>query len=459
MYKQIASSFRDPSGIVYFEDGVPCRKVNLCYKDNYDFLYNSGLYDELISSGLLIPHIEIKSGEEQFYKIIKPEIIPFISYPYEWCFSQLKEAALLTLKIQKLALRRNMSLKDCSAYNIQFVGPRPVFIDTLSFEKYVQNTPWVAYRQFCQHFIAPLALMGFVDVRLNHLLKSYIDGLPLDMVSSLLPFSSRFDINLFLHIHMHAKAQKYGARSTSLNNNAEGGKFSLSSFYGLIDSLELLIRGIKWNRSKTRWSSYYIEQESYTPEAVSHKKQIVDKFIDKVRPRTTWDLGANTGMFSRIAASKGIYTISCDFDPVCVENNHLALLNSKETNILPLLLDVSNLSPGIGWENRERMSFIERGPADLVMGLALIHHLAISNNLPFNKISDFFKSICNTLIIEFVPKDDKMVQRLLNRRVDIFKNYSQEYFEKEFVKDFTINEAIKINGSQRTLYLMRRKKE
>jgi len=457
MRKQIGGSFRDPSGSVYLDDGVLYREVSLGYKGNYDLFLSSGLYEELASSGLLIPHLETNNAEEKVYKIIKPKAVPFISYPYEWCFSQLKEAALLTLKIQKLALRRGMSLKDCSAYNIQFIGPKPVFIDTLSFEKYVKNTPWVAYRQFCQHFIAPLALMGFVDVRLNQLLKSYIDGLPLDLADSLLPLSKKLNINLFLHIHLHAKAQKYGAGLRSLNNNGKSGNFSLSSFYGLIDSLESLVRRIKWNQGKTRWSSYYVKQESYSSEAMKHKKRIVDEFIEKTRPRIIWDLGANTGVFSRIASGKGIYTLSCDIDPVCVEKSYLASVENKEDNILSLLLDVSNLSPGIGWENRERASFVDRGPADLVIGLALIHHLAIANNLPLDKVSSFFSKICKVLIIEFVPKDDEMAGVLLAGRNDIFKNYTQECFETAFMGDFIIEQAVKINDSKRTLYLMRRK--
>ena len=456
MNKQAVSSFRDPSGSVYYENDILYRRVNSCYKDNYSLLFSSGLYDELVSSGLMVSHIEVKNGEDPVYKIIRPEIVSFVSYPYEWCFSQLKEAALLTLKIQKLALKHRMSLKDCSAYNIQFIGSRPVFIDTLSFEKYV-DTPWVAYRQFCKHFLVPLALMGFVDVRLSQLLKSYIDGLPLDLAVSLLPFSSRFNIGLLLHIYMHSKAQKYSSSVSLVTNKVKGRKFSLNSFYGLIDSLESLIMGIKWKPDKTRWGDYYDRKESYTPRAIAHKKIIVDELIAKVNPNIVCSLGANTGLFSRIVSTKGIYTISTDFDPVCVENNYLEALKNKETNILPLLLDVSNPSPGIGWEGRERASFIERRLVDLVTAFALIHHLAISNNLSFGKISNFLKKISKILIIEFVPKDDEMIKRMLAFREDIFKDYTQECFEKEFAEDFIIDEVVRINDSKRTLYLMHRK--
>jgi len=460
MLKQVTGSFRDPSGIVYFENGILYRQVNLYYKENYDFLFSSGLYDELISSGFMVSHIEVKGSEGPIYKIIKPETIPFVSYPYEWCFSQLKEAALLTLKIQRLALKYGMSLKDCSAYNVQFRGAKPVFIDTLSFEKYSQNIPWDAYRQFCQHFVAPLVLMGFVDVRLNQLLKSYIDGLPLDLVSSLLPLSSRFNINLLLHIYLHASAQTNSKNIPLLNEKVGSNKFSLNSFYGLIDSLESLLLRIKWKPKRNQWSTYYENGVSYTSEALSHKKRIVSGFLDKAKPNTVWDLGANTGVFSHVSAGKGIYTVFFDFDPACVESNYLTLSEEKEgENILPLLIDICNPTPGIGWEGQERMSFLERGPVDAVMMLALIHHLAIANNLPLEKISHLLRKICKWLIIEFVPKDDEMVKKLLVSRKDIFNNYTQEYFEKEFAKDFIINETVKINDSRRTLYLMRRKEE
>jgi hypothetical protein len=453
----VPASFRDPSGSVYYEDGILYRRVNPCYKENYDLFFNSGLYHKLVSSGLIIPHVEIKNNEISIYKVLKPELIPFISYPYEWCFSQLKEAALLTLKIQKFALGYGMSLKDCSLYNIQFLGPKPVFIDTLSFEKCISNHPWVAYGQFCRHFLAPLALMGMVDIRLGQLLKSYIDGLPLDLSALLLPYSGRFNIGLLLHIYMHSRAERTGLGVSSVNGRVKNSKFGINSFYGLVDNLESTIQGIRWKPFKTNWVDYYLKKESYSSQSINHKRQIIEEMLHKISPRTVCDLGANIGLFSRIFSSKGIYTVSTDLDPVCVEGNYLYALEHKEKDILPLLLDVVNPSPAIGWENGERDSFIERGPFDLVMALALIHHLAISNNVPFGKISFFLKKITQNLIIEFVPKDDAMVQEMLIFREDIFKEYTQENFENEFGKYFSIDQAVRINDSKRILYLMHRK--
>ncbi len=451
-----AGSFRDPSGFLFFRDGTLYRQINKYYKENYDLLIGSGLYDKLVKEELLIPHEEAKLSfalSEQAYKAIKPERVPFISYPHEWCFSQLKDAALTTLKIQKFALDYGMSLKDCSAYNIQFHKGKPVFIDTLSFEKYKEGEPWVAYRQFCQHFLAPLALMKYKDIRLNQLFRIYIDGVPLDLAASLLPVRTRFSFSLLSHIHIHAKSQKHYADKTVKPARHQVKKFA---FLGLVDNLQTAVKKLTWKAAGTEWGDYY-QDTNYTSSAQQHKKELVQDYIEKLRPGNVWDLGANNGFFSRIASDRDIPIVAFDIDPVAVELDYLECRQKKETQLLPLLLDLTNPSPGIGWKNEERMSFIERGPADMVMALALIHHLAISNNVPLVNIAEFFHHICKTLIIEFVPKNDSQVQRLLATREDIFPYYTQQDFEKEFSGYFDILESHSIKESERTLYLLHRK--
>jgi hypothetical protein len=449
----VPSSFRDPSGFVFDENGLIYRQVNLSYKENYEFFVNSGIYEALLKDELIIPHREV--GTEiarpaEAYKVIQPEEIPFLSYPYEWSYSQLKDAALTTLKIQKKALEFGMSLKDSSAYNIQFRKGKPIFIDTLSFEKYREGQPWVAYRQFCQHFLAPLALMSCRDIRLSQLLRIYIDGIPLDLASRLLPFNTRFNFALLSHIHFHAKSQKHFADKPL---HISGYKMSRLSFLALLDNLISAVEKSQWRVPDTEWGDYY-EDTNYSPDAFQHKQELVAEFLGKINPRNVWDIGANIGLFSRIASNRGILTISFDNDPVAVENNYLECVKRREVNILPLLIDLANPSPGAGWENQERMSFLERGPADAVFALALIHHLAISNNLPLGRISEFFSRICKSLIIEFVPKSDSQVQRLLSTREDIFPGYTQQAFELEFDKYFTNQHCVKVKDSERVLYLM-----
>ncbi len=454
----LPASFRDPSGFLFYRDGLIYRQINTAYKENYNHLMDSSLYDTLVKSGLLIPHKEVDITPEESsdaYKVIKPQPIAFVSYPYEWSFSQLKKAALTTLEIQKKAFDFGMSLKDCSAYNIQFMHGKPLLIDTLSFEKYIEGQPWVAYRQFCQHFLAPLALMSYKDIRLNQLFRIYIDGVPLDLATRLAPLRTWFKIPILMHIHLHAKSQqKYANKGIRADNS----RMSRLAFAGLIDSLETTIKKLRWEPKGTEWADYY-EDINYSDNALEHKKNLVAEFLDQINPKSVWDLGANDGMFSRIASDRGITTISFDIDPAAVEKNYLKCIEKNESNLLPLLLDLTNPSPGIGWQNAERMSFTSRGPADTVLALALIHHLAISNNLPFDRIADFFDKIGNSLIIEFVPKSDSQIQRLLSTREDIFTNYNQYMFEKAFRRYFNLQSVVNIHDSERTLYLMTKRED
>ena len=451
----IPASFRDPSGFLFSKDDLLFRQVNFQYRNHYDHLMQSGLYEALIQSHLLIPHEEVLLDESiapEKYKVLYPEQLSFISYPYEWCFSQLKNAALTTLKIQKVALHYGMTLKDATAYNIQFHQGNPIFIDTLSFEIYKEGNPWIAYRQFCQHFLAPLALMSYKDIRLSQLLKIHLDGIPLDMASILLPRRTYARFGLLSHVHMHAKAQKHYAVSPSQTGQ---GTMSRNGVLGLIESLESTVSGLEWRRFESTWSGYYSEN-NYSRDAMSEKTSFISEALDELKPSTLWDLGANTGVFSRLAAEKGIEIVSIEADPSSAEINYRTCMEKGEKKILPLIADLSNPSPSIGWLNEERNSLLSRGPAGVVLALALIHHLAISNNVPFEKIVECFKKICKYLIIEFVPKSDSQVQRLLETREDIFVHYTQSGFEHAFEKHFSILRTKKIKGSERTLYLMRK---
>ncbi len=361
------ASFRDPSGFIFWRNGTLFRQVNRPYQKDYDHLMQSGLYSSLVQDGLMIAHEEVQeatglSGEA--YRVIKPEPVGFISYPYEWCFSQLKDAALLTLRIQRHALEHGMILKDASAYNIQFFGYQPVLIDTLSFEEYREGEPWVAYRQFCQHFLAPLALMAYTDVRLSQLLRVYLDGIPLDLASRLLPWKTRLNVGLATHIHLHASAQKHYAGEKV--STAARGKMGKMALLGLIDSLEAAVKSLSWKPHGTEWADYY-QVTNYSDQAFEDKKKWVAEFVSRVRPSVVWDLGANTGIFSRIASGQEARTIAFDIDPAAVELNYRECVRAKETNLLPLVLDLTNPSPGLGWANVERQALVDRGEANMVL--------------------------------------------------------------------------------------------
>jgi len=454
---RIKSSFRDPSGFLFTFEGSLYRQINKSYQNEFDKMIDSGLYQKLVEKELLIPHEEVNvesSQPEKCYKTIKPKLIDFISYPYEWSFNQLKDAALTTLEIQKIAMDYGLTLKDSSAYNVQFLNGKPIFIDTLSFEIYQEGQFWKPYRQFCQHFLSPLALMNHKDIRLNQLLKIYIDGIPLDLTSKLLPAKTKTMFSLLAHIHTHSKKQKdYEGKQVDVKKR----KLSKNSFVGVIESLHSAIKKQNISLEKTEWGNYYSDT-NYSEVAMNDKKTMILNLVEKIKPKNVWDIGGNVGIFSRISSDKEISTVCFDIDPVAIEKNYLECKEKNEKYLLPLLMDLTNPSPDIGWQNMERDSFLTRGPADLVFALALVHHLAISNNVPFELISEFFSRNCRDLIIEFVPKIDTQVKRLLSSREDVFLEYDQKHFEKEFERSFIIIERKEIKGSKRIIYHMQNKK-
>jgi hypothetical protein len=450
------ASYRDPAGFVFSRDGVLYRQINAAAREDYTTLIDSGLYERLAGCGDLVAHEEADlalSPDGAAFRVIRPERIAFISYPYEWCFGQLKDAALLTLRLQKAAMAQGMSLKDATAFNVAFDRGRPVLIDTLSFERLKPGAPWVAYRQFCESFLAPLALMSQLDIRLNQLLRPWLDGVPLDLARTLLPWRSRLRPGLLVHLHLHAAAQRRLAGRAPGARRAER-PLNASALPALIDSLERTVRGLEWSPGGTVWGDYY-DDTNYSDAAFTHKREIVAEAIDRVVPASVWDLGANDGTFSRLASDRGIQTVAFDVDPAAVEKNYRRVVERKERHVLPLLLDLMNPSAASGWANRERDTIADRGPADLALALALVHHLAIAHNVPLARVADFFASIARALVIEFVPKEDSQVQRMLASREDIFDGYTREAFEQAFATRFHIEQAVPVRESQRVVYLMR----
>ena len=449
------SSFRDPAGFVFTRDGVLYRQVNELGRADYDLLMSSGLYRALVDSGDLIAHDEVGlalAPAPGAYKVIRPERVPFVSYPYEWSFGQLKDAALLTLRLQKAAMPRGLSLRDATAFNVMFAAGRAVWIDTLSFEALRPGAPWIAYRQFCESFLAPLALMSRTDPRAHQLLRSFLDGIPLSMASAMLPVRTWASPGLLMHVHMHASAH----RRLSNSRNTTPGAVNPNALAALIDSLERTVARLEWSPSGTTWGDYY-QHTNYTDAAFTRKRELVSDAIARLRPSLVWDLGANDGTFSRLASDTGINTIAFDVDPAAVEHNYRQVKQRGERNLLPLLMDLANPTASLGWANAERMSLLDRGPADVVLALALVHHLAIAHNVPLSRIAAFFASLTRALVIEFVPKEDSQVQRMLASRDDIFAAYDRHAFEAAFREHFTIESSSEIDGSVRTMYTMRRR--
>jgi hypothetical protein len=453
------ASFRDPSGFLFYQDDTLYRQVNQAYQADYDHMMESGLYQELVDNGLMVAHEEVEgvrsSQPDLAYKILKPEKVRFISYPYEWCFHELRSAALITLRLVRMALDHGMILKDASAYNLQFVDGTWKLIDTLSFEIYKEGEAWVAYKQFCQHFLAPLALMSYRDLRLNLMSRLFIDGVPLDIAAGLLPFRTKLNFGLLTHIHLHARTQARYAGKEVKREEVEG-KISEKALKGLLDSLRNTVKGLGVRISGTEWADYY-DATNYSETAFEEKKAIIGRFVDQVEPDEVWDLGANNGEFSRIASDRGIYTVAFDIYSNAISKAYIQVRKDREANLLPLVMDLTNPSPGLGWAHKERQSLLNRGPVPMAFALALVHHLAISNNVPLPKLAHFFSEVCEHLVIEFVPKSDSQVKRLLTSRLDIFDDYTEEGFEAAFKTQFKILDKVSVPESERTLYLMKAK--
>jgi SAM-dependent methyltransferase len=456
MPARLSGSFRDPAGHIFVSGEVVYRRIEPAGRQAYERLMQSGLYEALVAEGLLVAHEDLGPQPEQpgAWTVIRPEQVQMVSYPYEWCFSQLRDAARLTLGVQRRALEFGLSLKDASAYNVQFLRGRPVLIDTLSFEPH-RGGPWVAYRQFCQHFYAPLLLASAADPRLPRLSQIFVDGVPLSLASKLLPKRTWLRPGPLMHVHLHAKAEARlaggepsGALSHQQRRSAAG-----RSMTPLLESLDRAIAGLRWE-PRSDWASYYADRPSYDQETFDRKRGVVSAWLQNLHPATVWDLGGNTGQFSTMAAELGAATTAFDADPACVEVIYRGVRSQREERLLPLVADLANPSPAIGWGNAERMTLEQRGPADLVLALALIHHLAIGNNVPFESIADYIARIARRLIIEFVPASDPMVQSMMTGREEVFADYTVDHFERAFRRRFTCEETVPLGASGRVLYLM-----
>ena len=331
-------------------------------------------------------------------------------------------------------------------------------IDTLSVGRRVPESPWVAYGQFCSHFLAPLAMAAYGDIRTLSLWRNYIDGYPLDLATKIVPLWRLYQPRLFMHLTLHARVQGLadGRQNIAKPKSARKPKVSDRGLIGLIRSLRRTVARIKWKRSSKIWEEYE-EIRTYNDEDVARKSEYVDRVIRQLQPGVVWDLGANTGEFSLLAASLGAFVVSIDGDPACTEFLYQKLFQENGMKrILPLTMDMANPSPGLGWDSRERLSLRDRGPADLILALALIHHLVFSCCVPLYLIAEWFGSLANNLLVEFVPTTDPMVQKLLRNRGDEHLPYNLEAFQSNFGMFFDFVDQIVLNNG-RALFLCKRR--
>jgi hypothetical protein len=453
--KPLASSYRDPDGYVFEYNGKIYRCIKPEYFSDYQLFLESGLYQQLTDAGYLIAHTDINNSEAKILdnaidKIILPEQVPFITYPYEWSFNMWKDAALLTLRIANMSLQRGIMLKDATPFNIQFYNGGPVFIDTLSFAKYETDKPWVAYRQFCECFLGPLLLMHYNYNDAGKLIMIYPNGIPLRVVKSLLPSKTRWNLHVYLHVWLQEKLY-----FKSKNKEPHKGAFSKQQLTVLIKGLTDFIGTLNLKKTKSAWDDYYKEAITRS-QYLESKKIIFENFAKEICFNTVLDLGANDGLFSLLLKEKAKLIVATDEDSNCIDKLYNHIKKEKIKNIVPVLNDFVVPSPAIGWGNAERTSINDRFKGDLILALALVHHLAIGANIPLSYIAQWLSQAGQFLIIEFVPKSDEKVKQLLGNREDIFPDYNLQNFKEVFSKYYTVLKEEKAGNTDRILYLMKK---
>ena len=451
-------SYRDTAARVVKKESGYHRYIFHEYKAEYDHLMQSGLYEELIQKDLLIKHQEIKidTVDLKVYKLLLPTQIPFQSYPFEWSYTQWRKAILAYLRINHIALKYGMILKDATPYNFYLTGGKAVMFDTSSFMFFKENDKWIAYRQFCEEFLSPIALMHYNGAEWSKLTMANLRGMPLSFVSRQLPIKSWFNLTTLLHIHLHSKYSGNNISKEIENKKNKG--FTLEK----IKSLQKMIFNTisTWNKSHqftNHWSTYY-ENNIESQEYLKDKEVTIRKWLEIIKPKSILDLGANTGKFSFIAAEYAERVISLEGDEMCVDEIENQISKNND-NIYALVSNIANPSCEIGLQNGITESIFERCDSELVFGLALIHHLYISNKFSFGKILEIFKMFSeNYLIVEFIPDTDNKVQLLIKDKLINLVEYNEENFINVFSSWFLIKEAISIKDSGRRLFLLERKK-
>jgi hypothetical protein len=452
-----ASSYRDPSGHIFVDNGIVKRVIFPSYFSQYEALKSSEFFQKAFQHKLLIPHKEIEKSETHIY--IQPEQITFFTYPYEWSFQQYKEAALHTLKLQKYALQHNFSLKDATAYNIAFHNGNAIFIDTLSLDFYTENTPWRAYKQFITHFLGPLVIAKYHGAEFLKTMSNFIDGIPLKLIASLLPGKTKLNPFLYTNIHLLAKYEnKHQEEDIQERKQAS---LSKKGLFNIIDSLYNYIKKLQL-KEQSEWGNYY-QKTNYSDAAFQQKSSIINDWIAEIKVKTVIDVGGNDGTFVRQISSDIELALVGDIDNNAVDHNHYLVKKNKETNMIPLVIDLLNPSAAIGFQNTERSSFVERVQAlkpDVTLALALIHHLSLTGNVPFENSAAFFASFSENLIIEFPKRADSYVTRLLNAKAEFkhqFGYYNVENFENIYSEHFQLIDKKEIPDSERVLFLFKKK--
>ncbi|MDQ4087322.1 MAG: class I SAM-dependent methyltransferase [Pseudomonadota bacterium] len=425
-------SFRDPGGRVYAVPGRIFRSVMPCSAPAYESVRDSGLLDALTAQRLVVdsrecdPSVVGKLFPDPAYMLEHPPI-PFISYPYEWSFSLLKKAALHHLDVQLAALDKGFTLSDATAYNIQFVGPQPTFIDHLSFRPYRDGEIWMGHRQFCMQFLNPLIMWSRLGLAPNPWFRGGLEGIAPEELAPLLSWRHNLSLTILTHVTAQASLQRRSVQAGAQAGRHREAKLPLASFRNMLGGLRSFVEGCSLPKSRTVWSDY-ADNNSYAEPEARAKRAFVSAMAQSVRPRLMFDLGCNTGDYASAALAAGAgHVIGFDFDYGALEQA-VARAEGGKLNFLPLWLDAANPSPAQGWGQAERKGLKERADADALVALAFIHHIVIGRNIPLEMAVDWIVAMAPHGVIEFPPKTDPMVRQLLAQREDIFPDYHEQAF-------------------------------
>jgi SAM-dependent methyltransferase len=454
-------SFRDPESRVFYAGDEVYRALSPDGLEDFKALEASGLLDDsrvvrtevaqdtAALRGLLVHE---PAG------VLKHERIPFVSYPYEWTFSMLKDAALLQLDLLLAALEKDLVLKDSTPYNVQFKGSKPVFVDVGSFERLREGEPWVGYRQFCMLYLYPLLLQAVKGVPFQPWLRGSIDGIAPAEMRALMSFRDRFRRGLFTNVFLHARLEKrYADRTKEVAADVKRVGFKKELFVANVRKMRKLVERLSWDPPEGVWTAYG-ERNTYTDDDARRKDEFVREVARSRDWGLVWDIGCNNGRYSRIAAEGARNVISVDADDGPVELLYRDLRGEGDEKILTLTMNLADPSPALGWRGLERKTMAERGKPDLVLALALIHHVAISANVPVREFLDWLASLGTALVIEFPTREDPMVQKLLApKREGLHPDYELEFFESALNEMFEVERSERLESGTRVLYFARPK--
>ncbi|MBI4308394.1 MAG: class I SAM-dependent methyltransferase [Chloroflexi bacterium] len=453
-----SGSFKDPHGGVFFQGARVFRYLTPEGAASFQALAASGLLEKLSQKGSVIGAREVPPEEAAGLLqavpgadlVVEHPRLPFISYCYEWPFKMLKAAALLHLEVLAAALERGYILKDATPYNIQFLGPRPVLVDVASFEPYREGDPWNAYSQFCRLFLNPLLLQALTGVRFQGWLRGSLDGIAPAELSRLLPWRHKLRPSVFLHVVLQTWLDRRAASADAADPGLMRRKISRKRVTRLVERVRSAVEGLRSGPSASPWARYD-DENTYSEEARACKDAFVERTLAAQKPGVVWDLGCNTGRYSFIAARHAEHVVAMDSDPDAVDRLYLRARGGAP-NVLPLVIDLLDPSPDHGWAQAERRGLSQRGPADLALCLALVHHLAIAGNVPLRHVVAWLARVARSGIIEFVPKEDPGAQSLLRWRRDVYPAYTQAAFEAALEERFQIIDQRALPGSGRVLY-------